>query len=113
MPVTPQEDPPINPGKPSEPLPEDPPGTPQPEIPDTPVKEPGAPSTPEELPGYIPGEMPSPGTPGPAPPLPSAAMHACVARFPERRVNDPISRQNIAAIKTNVECSAATLRPNG
>ena len=53
MPIDPQEDPPIQPGKPSEPPQESPPGNPRPEIP-PPMQDPGEPSRPEELPRRTP-----------------------------------------------------------
>jgi hypothetical protein len=56
----PVEDPPIKPGQPTEPPQEDPPGNPRPEIP-TPVREPGEPQLPDELPGYQPEEIPERG----------------------------------------------------
>jgi hypothetical protein len=63
----PVEDPPIAPGKPTEPPQESPKGNPNPEIP-VPVREPGEPGRPEELPGYEPEEIPERGpdiNPGP------------------------------------------------
>lgn len=71
MPIEP--DPPVKPGQPAEPPREDPPGNPNPEIP-PPVHEPGVPQRPDELPGYTPDELPVPGSPGPIPPSPSAAI---------------------------------------
>ena len=65
--TAPVEDPPIPPGKPSEPPAENPPGNPRPEIP-TPVRDPGEPTPPDELPGYTPEELPVHGpdvNPGP------------------------------------------------
>src|ERR1035437_3080855 len=47
MPIDPQEDPPIQPGKPSEPPQESPAGNPRPEIP-PPMQDPGEAPTPEE-----------------------------------------------------------------
>jgi hypothetical protein len=68
MPIDPQEDPPIKPGKPTEPPQESPPGNPQPEVP-PPMQDPGEPPRPEELPGHVPDELPvrgpPPGSPGP------------------------------------------------
>ena len=51
-PIDPQEDPPINPGQPTEPPQEDPPGNPLPETP-PPMREPGESPSPEELPGNL------------------------------------------------------------
>jgi hypothetical protein len=68
MGIDPQEDPPIKPGKPTEPPQESPPGKPQPDVP-PPMREPGAPARPEELPGQTPEELPvrgPPTTPNPA-----------------------------------------------
>ena len=65
MPIDPQEDPPIKPGKPSEPPQESPPGSPRPEVP-PPMHEPGQPPQPEELPGRTPDELPVRGPQGPA-----------------------------------------------
>ncbi|ACE98773.1 conserved hypothetical protein [Rhodopseudomonas palustris TIE-1] len=62
-PVTPPpEVPPSTPGTPTEPPLEQPPGNPNPDIP-PPIEEPGAPPQPNELPGYMPAEVPmqSPG----------------------------------------------------
>jgi hypothetical protein len=79
MPIDPQEDPPIKPGKPSEPPQESPPGNPQPEVP-PPMQDPGEPPRPDELPGQIPDELPVPGPPGP--PGPSPATDAGIADVP-------------------------------
>jgi hypothetical protein len=65
MPIDPQEDPPIKPGRPTEPPQESPPGNPRPEIP-PPVRDPGEPARPEELPGKMPDELPVRGPQGPA-----------------------------------------------
>ena len=70
MPIDPQEDPPIKPGRPTEPPQESPPGSPRPEIP-PPVREPGAPPRPEELPGRAPEELPVRGPEGPRTPNPA------------------------------------------
>jgi hypothetical protein len=70
MPIDPQEDPPIKPGRPSEPPQESPPGSPRPEIP-PPAREPGAPQRPEELPGRTPEELPVRGPDGPRTPNPA------------------------------------------
>ena len=70
MPIEPQEDPPIKPGKPSEPPQESPPGNPRPEIP-PPMQDPGGPSRPEELPGRTPDELPVRGPQGPNAPSPT------------------------------------------
>ena len=67
MPIDPQEDPPIEPGQPSEPPQESPPGSPRPEV-APPMQEPGEPPQPEELPGRTPEELPVPGPQGPRPP---------------------------------------------
>jgi hypothetical protein len=72
MPIEPQEDPPIQPGQPSEPPREEPPGSPRPEIP-PPVQEPGAPPQPEELPGRTPDELPVRGPDGPGAPSPATS----------------------------------------
>jgi hypothetical protein len=64
MPIEPQEDPPIKPGRPSEPPQEDPPGNPRPEVP-PPMHEPGEPPRPDELPGRMPDELPVRGPEGP------------------------------------------------
>jgi hypothetical protein len=64
----PPEIPPATPGTPTEPPAESPPGNPQPEIP-PPMEDPGKPSMPQELPGYVPDELPVRGpthTPHPA-----------------------------------------------
>lgn len=65
--IDPVEDPPVKPGQPSEPPQESPPGSPQPEIPPL-VHDPADPTSPQELPGYVPTELPvrGPDTP-PAP----------------------------------------------
>ena len=70
MPNDPQEDPPIQPGQPSEPPQESPPGNPQPEVP-PPMREPGEPPVPEELPGRTPEELPVRGPQGPRTPNPA------------------------------------------
>jgi hypothetical protein len=70
MPIDPQEDPPIKPGKPSEPPQESPPGSPRPEVP-PPMQDPGELPRPEELPGYIPDELPVRGPQGPSTPSPA------------------------------------------
>jgi hypothetical protein len=67
MPIDPQEDPPIKPGRPSEPPQESPPGNPRPEVP-PPMREPGEPPQPEELPGKVPDELPVRGPQGPGMP---------------------------------------------
>jgi hypothetical protein len=67
MPIDPQEDPPINPGQPTEPPQEDPPGNPLPETP-PPMREPGESPSPEELPGNLPQEIPVRGPEGPSTP---------------------------------------------
>jgi hypothetical protein len=72
MPIDPQEDPPIKPGKPSEPPQESPPGNPRPEVP-PPMQEPGEPPMPEELPGYVPDELPVRGPQAPPSPATDAA----------------------------------------
>lgn len=62
------------PGQPGEPPQESPPGNPRPEIP-TPVREPGAPAQPDELPGYVPEELPTGPDVNPGqPPNPTAIM---------------------------------------
>lgn len=70
MGIDPQEDPPINPGQPSEPPQESPPGNPQPEVP-PPMQEPGEVPRPEELPGRTPEELPVRGPKGPRTPYPA------------------------------------------
>jgi hypothetical protein len=72
MPIEPQEDPPINPGRPMEPPREDPPGSPRPEVP-PPMQDPGEPPRPEELPGSVPDELPVRGPDGPGAPSPATA----------------------------------------
>jgi hypothetical protein len=72
MPIEPQEDPPINPGRPVEPPREDPPGNPTPEVP-PPMQDPGEPPRPEELPGRMPDELPVRGPDGPGAPSPATA----------------------------------------
>jgi hypothetical protein len=72
MPIDPQEDPPIQPGKPSEPPQESPAGSPRPEIP-PPMQDPGEAPTPEELPGRMPDELPVRGPQGPRTPYPTDA----------------------------------------
>jgi hypothetical protein len=72
MPIDPQQDPPIEPGKPTEPPRESPPGSPLPEVP-PPMREPGEPSLPEELPGKLPDELPVRGPEGPRTPYPTDA----------------------------------------
>ena len=80
MPIDPLEDPPIKPGKPSEPPQESPPGSPRPEVP-PPMREPGAPPRPEELPGRSPEELPVRGPANPQPPNP--ATDAGVGDLPD------------------------------
>jgi hypothetical protein len=70
MPIDPQEDPPIKPGKPSEPPQESPAGNPRPEVP-PPMREPGEPARPEELPGRVPDDLPVRGPQGPQTPYPA------------------------------------------
>jgi hypothetical protein len=70
MDIDPQEDPPIKPGRPSEPPQESPPGNPGPEVP-PPMQEPGEPARPEELPGRTPDEMPVRGPEQPNGPSPA------------------------------------------
>jgi hypothetical protein len=72
MPIDPQEHPPINPGKPTEPPQESPPGNPRPEVP-PPMQEPSGPPRPEELPGKMPDELPVRGPEGPRTPYPTDA----------------------------------------
>ena len=72
MPIDPQEDPPINPGKPAEPPQESPPGNPRPEVP-PPMQDPGESPPPDELPGRTPDELPVRGPEGPPAPGPTAA----------------------------------------
>jgi hypothetical protein len=67
---TPIEDPPIQPGRPSEPPSEDPAGSPRPEIP-PPMQDPAEPGQPQELPGYTPDELPLRGPAGPQTPSPA------------------------------------------
>jgi hypothetical protein len=71
MPIDPQEDPPIKPGRPSEPPRESPPGSPRPEVP-PPMRDPGESPTPTELPRRTPDELPVRGPPGPPAPPPAA-----------------------------------------
>src|SRR5579859_8031952 len=83
MPIEPQEDPPINPGQPSEPPQESPPGSPRPEVP-PPMQEPGHPPQPDELPGRTPDELPVRGPQGPTTPSPETdtgniQLAACLA----------------------------------
>jgi hypothetical protein len=73
MPIDPQEDPPIKPGRPSEPPQESPPGNPRPEVP-PPMREPGEAPPPEELPGKVPDELPVRGPQGPSTPSPATDM---------------------------------------
>jgi hypothetical protein len=70
QPPTPQEDPPIQPGRPTEPPQEQPPGNPQPDIP-PPMQEPDMPQQPQELPGITPNEAPLRGPEGPRTPNPA------------------------------------------
>jgi hypothetical protein len=70
MPIDPQEDPPIQPGKPTEPPQEDPPGNPRPEVP-PPMRDPGEAPWPEELPGKMPDELPVRGPGEPRIPYPT------------------------------------------
>jgi hypothetical protein len=79
MPIDPQEDPPIKPGKPSEPPRESPPGNPRPEVP-PPMHEPGEPPQPEELPGRRPDELPVRGPDGPGAPSPATDARADLPR---------------------------------
>ena len=79
MPIDPQEDPPIKPGRPSEPPQESPPGSPRPEVP-PPMQDPGESPRPEELPGRMPEELPVRGPPGPSGPSP--ATDAGIENFP-------------------------------
>jgi len=67
MGIDPIEDPPIKPGRATEPPQESPPGSPQPDIP-PPMNEPGAPAPPQELPGVTPEELPVRGPAGPSTP---------------------------------------------
>ena len=69
-PIDPQEDPPIKPGRPSEPPQENPPGSPRPEVP-PPMQDPGESPRPEELPGRVPEELPVRGPQGPSTPSPA------------------------------------------
>jgi hypothetical protein len=71
MPIDPQEDPPIKPGRPSEPPQENPPGNPRPEVP-PPMRDPGEPPRPEELPGHTPDELPVRGPEAPRTPATDA-----------------------------------------
>jgi catechol 2,3-dioxygenase-like lactoylglutathione lyase family enzyme len=70
MPIEPPEIPPATPGLPTEPLREEPPGNPRPEVP-PPVREPGQPPQPQELPGKMPDELPVRGPNGPRTPNPA------------------------------------------
>ena len=70
MGIDPLEDPPIQPGQPSEPPQESPPGSPRPEVP-PPMQEPGEVPRPEELPGQAPDELPVRGPEGPRTPYPA------------------------------------------
>jgi hypothetical protein len=79
MPIDPQEDPPIKPGRPSEPPLESPPGNPRPEVP-PPMQDPGESPPPDELPGYVPDELPVRGPQGPYTPNP--ATDAGIADLP-------------------------------
>jgi hypothetical protein len=82
MPIDPQEDPPIKPGKPSEPPQESPAGNPRPEIP-PPMQDPGEAPTPEELPGRMPDELPVRGRKDRAPPIqPMPGSPVCRAQSP-------------------------------
>jgi hypothetical protein len=85
MPIDPQEDPPIKPGKPTEPPQESPPGNPQPEVP-PPMQDPGEPPRPEELPGHVPDELPVRGPP-PGPPGPTAATYGGSSRVRNSRAS--------------------------
>jgi hypothetical protein len=70
MDADPIEDPPIKPGKPSEPPLEIPTGNPRPEVP-PPMHDPGESPQPQELPGRTPDELPVRGPAGPnGPPAP-------------------------------------------
>jgi hypothetical protein len=77
MPIDPQEDPPIQPGQPTEPPQESPPGSPRPEVP-PPMNDPGEPPRPDELPGHTPDELPVRGPHGP----PSPATDAGITDLP-------------------------------
>src|SRR5579863_9853600 len=74
------QDPPIPPGQPTPPPQETPPGNPRPEVP-PPVREPGEPQSPDELPGYLPDELPVRGPPNPTPPPPPTDMQRSVVNF--------------------------------
>jgi hypothetical protein len=76
MPIDPQEDPPIKPGRPSEPPQESPSGNPRPEVP-PPMRDPGEPPQPEELPGHTPDELPVRGPEGPPTPATDADLPMC------------------------------------
>lgn len=70
----PTEDPPIKPGRPTEPPQESPPGSPRPEVP-PPMHDPAEPASPQELPGYVPDELPVRGPDiSPGPPASPATM---------------------------------------
>lgn len=74
------EDPPIKPGRPSEPPQESPPGNPRPEIP-PPMRDPGESPQAQELPGQTPDELPVRGPAEPsAPPAPIDSVNAGLPR---------------------------------
>jgi hypothetical protein len=54
---------------------ESPPGNPRPEVP-PPIREPGAPPQPDELPGKMPDELPTRGPNGPTTPNPATDLKA-------------------------------------
>jgi len=83
MGIDPQEDPPIQPGQPSEPPQESPAGNPRPEVP-PPMREPGEPPSPEELPGRTPDKLPVRGSEGPRAPFPETDAGDADLLGPER-----------------------------
>ena len=108
MPIAPQEDPPIQPGKPSEPPQESPPGNPRPEVP-PPMQDPGEPPRPEELPGHVPDELPvrgPPATPGPPPATVGGILASQAAPgFPARASGMPQGALKNFNLKRWSECA--------
>lgn len=90
MQTEPQEVPPDKPGQPTEPPQESPPGNPRPEVP-PPMHDPGEPKQPQELPGYVPDELPVRAPDGP-------------------RTPNPATDNNMASLLASIPGGAATRR---
>jgi hypothetical protein len=113
MPIDPQEDPPITPGKPSEPPQESPPGNPRPEVP-PPMQEPGEPPMPDELPGYIPEELPVRGPQAPPSPATDAVIGDMPSPAPDLNpgmLNMPQGKMQNFDLKRSSECAMNEAAP--